>query len=70
MQINSEIQGIEANDLAGGLVMTHPKPTRDGFLDNFRKLQLNEQQLQKLQIQMTDPICDRESVSAEKEKVV
>jgi hypothetical protein len=49
--------------------MTHPKPTRDGFLDNFRKLQLNEQHMLKLQIQMTNPSCDRESMLAEKEKV-
>lgn len=48
--------------------MSHPKPTRDGFLENQRKLIANEKQLEKVQIKLTDPNCDRKAVLAQREE--
>ena len=48
--------------------MSHPKPTRDGFLENQRKLIANEKQLEKVQIKLTDPNCDRKAIMAQREE--
>ena len=59
---------MEANGQAGGLDLSHPKPTRDGFLDNKRKLILCEGRLEKIKIKLTDPKCDRKATMAQKEE--
>jgi hypothetical protein len=65
---NREIADLEANGQGGGLDLSHPKPTRDGFLDNKRKLILCEGRVEKIKIKLTDPKCDRKAVMAQKEE--
>jgi len=57
---------MEAQGQAGGLDMSHPKATRDSFLDNKRKLIICEKNLEKVKIKLTDPKCDRKAVLAKK----
>ena len=67
--INQEISDLESNGHGGGLDLSHPKPTRDGFLDNKRKLILCEARLDQIKLKMTDTNIDRKAVLAQKEEI-
>lgn len=62
--LNHEISDLEADGSSGGLDLSHPKPTRDGFLDNKRKLIMCETRLEKIKIKLTDPNADRKALMA------
>ena len=66
--LNREIADLESNGQAGGLDLSHPKPTRDGFLDNKRKLIMCEKRLDQIKIKLTDPNADRKAILAQKEE--
>ena len=60
---------MQQDGKCGGMDTTQGKALRDGFLNNFRKMQKESDRYKELQLKLMEPGVNKAKVTAEKEEI-